>query len=203
MQTKTVVTDEQYRSLQRPVVLPTPAELFDFEVETLKDKGLLTYDQADPFRKALPAGLFLLIPPKPDPYDLAHLMGLVVVNGKAGRSYLDPANLADEIEMPNLPYLLCDIEDGNSRRNIRPSENRQAILGEGRSPYVVWEGIVHTIVFPQVLLHHNLDLVGSRDRSKYWPYLSLSRDQPELHANWRDDADPRWGAPSLGRRLVP
>lgn len=204
MQTKTVVTDEQYRALQRPAVLPTPAELFDFEVETLVGNGLATYDQADPFRKLdLPSGLFLFVPEKPDPYDLAHLMGLVVVNGKTGKNYLDPSLLTDEIEVPTFPYLMTDIGDGAGRRNIRPSVNRTNILAEGRSPYLVWEGVVHTIIFPQVLLHHNLSLVVSRYGSGYWPDLYLCGDWPRLDAGWGDDARPRWGAPSCGRRLVP
>lgn len=201
MPTATVITMEQYRALQRPIVLPTPDELLDFEIETLVGKGLARYEQADPFRKDPPSGLFLLIPPKPDPLDLVHLMNLVV-NGKTGANYLDPAGLSDVIEVPGGPYLLTNIEDGDGRRNVKPSVSAANIASEGRSPYTTWEGLVHVIVFPDVLSHHNLDLVGSRYGSEVVQFLGHSDGGPGLLAHWHVYALSRWGAPSCGSRLV-
>lgn len=198
--TKTLVSFAQYQALQRPVVLPTPQELFDFEVETLVKKGLATYDMADPFRKDQPIGLFLLIPPQA--ISLAEAMSLIVVAGKEGRNFLSAADLTDEVEVPQGPYLMCEVEDGDSRRNIRPSVNRQNILSEGRSPYLTWEGIVHGVVFPEVLAHHAMDPVGSRCKSGYWPHLYLDDGRPKLDANLSDNAYPEWGVPSCGRRIA-
>lgn len=201
MSTATVISMEQYRALQRPIVLPTPAELLDFEIETLVGKGRARYEHADPFRKNPPSGLFLLVPPKPNPLDLAHLMGLVVVDGKTGTNYLDPAQLTDVIEVPDGPYLMADIEDGDNRRDTKPFVSAVNIANEGRSPYVTWEGLVHVIVFPDVLTHHSLDLVGSRYESRSVPRLCRYGDGPRLHASGYDDAYPGWGAPSCGRRI--
>ena len=30
------------------------------------------------------------------------------------------------------------------------------------------------------------------------PYLYLNDDEPALNANWNDNANPKWGAPSFG-----
>ena len=85
-------------------------------VETLKAKGLAKDEHADPLRNKIPqSGLFLLVPPQPDQLDLAHLMSLVEVDCVSGRNYLDASELKDEIEVPQGPYLMADIEDGKLR----------------------------------------------------------------------------------------
>jgi Family of unknown function (DUF5701) len=197
-------TAVQYRVLQTPVVIPTPAELFDYMVETLVAKGLASYEHADPFRGRLPVGLFLLVPPQPDPFDLAHLLSLVDVQGKTGRNYLDPEQLSDVIETPvDKPYLMVNVEDGAARRNIQPSVSAEAIRTEGRSPYTTWRGIVHAAVFPEVFQSHNMDLVGSLYGSGRVPLLYLFDVGPRLRASFDDYARPKWGAPSCGSVLVP
>lgn len=168
------ITAEQYRALQAPVTLPTCKQLFDFMVETLVTKGLAKYDHADPFRNRLPAGLFLLVPPKPKEFDLNHLVSLIEVDNKKGRNYLNVGDLADDIKVPDGPYLMVDIEDGKARLNTKPSVSKASILVAGRSPYTTWRGIVHAVVFPEVFQSHNMDLVGSRYESKGVPGLYLS-----------------------------
>lgn len=196
-----VVTMEQYRALQRPIDLPSSSDLFDFEVEGLVAKQLVTYAQADEWRKKLPdKGLFLFVPPCLT-MSFNDLMALVEVDGKNGINHLDPQYLKDGVEVPRGPYIMVDIEDGDRRRNIKPSINRENILREGRSPYTTYEGIIHAILFPEVLKHHYLDLVGSRYESGYCPDLYLGGGRPKLFAFWGDGASPRWGAPSCGSRF--
>lgn len=199
-----ILTPEQYRALQLPVVpIPSPQQLLDFQVETLVVKGLATYAQADLLRRMLPQGLFLFVPPRPAPIDLAELMAKVEFRGVAGRNYLDADSLSDAIEVPaGRPYLAVEIEDGYGRRNVAPSANCRAIASDGRSPYVWFEGIVHGIVFPEVFETHFLDLGGSRCRSEGVPYLRVSVGRPRLDARWSDSANPGFGMPSCGRRLV-
>lgn len=195
---------EQYLALQsHHVPLPSSVELFDFVVETLVTKGLAKYEHADHFRNRLPAGLFLLVPPKPKEFDLAHLMSLIEVAGKKGRNFLDTKHLTDEVEVHNGPYLMVDIDDGKARLNIKPSISRSKIKAENRLPYTTWRGIVHAVVFPEVFQSHNMDLVGSRYESKVAPDLYLSGGGPELDAGWDGSASPRWGAPSCGSVIVP
>src|SRR4051812_22987401 len=125
---------EQYRALQRdPIVLPQPEELFEQIVETLVAKRLASYADADPFRAHIPKGLFLLIPPRPDA-DL-----LATFNG---RSFIQERDLRDVVAAPPAPYLMIDIEDGHRSLGGPP------IPEDGRSPYLIWEGIVHAAVFP-------------------------------------------------------
>src|SRR5579863_791235 len=90
---KIVVTAEQYQGLiAPPPVLPSPSELFDFQVEGSVDRKLATYSDADPFRNRLPEkGFFLFVPPRPKTLDLNELMEHVELNGKTGVNYLDAA----------------------------------------------------------------------------------------------------------------
>jgi|ERR1700722_2708958 len=205
--TSAPISVEQYRALQRPIVLPTPQQLFDQMVERLKAKfegsGIFKPSHADPFRRGLPYKLFLLVPPQPkallvDRDLLNHVVSLVEANGKTGKNYLDPKDLKDLIEIPEGPSLLMDIEDGNKRRDVKPSVSRENIKAEGRHPYTTWMGIVHAIVFPEVFQSHNMDLVGSRSEPGSTPFLSLGGGGGRLDAVWGDDADPKWGAPSCG-----
>lgn len=221
------ITKEQYWALQRPVTLPpSPKQLFDYIIEQLVAKKLASYKDADPFRKKLPrCGLFLLIPSQPKILDLDCLMSLIELDGKKGRSLLNPQYLRDKIKVPEKPYLMLDVEDGRARRNTRISVSRRNIAKEGRSPYTVWRGIIHAVVFPEVFRSpdrqsHNMDLVGSRGsryeseggspKCKGTPYLSFdyyddpSDAKPQLDAGSRydDDAHPDYGAPSCGNVIV-
>ncbi len=99
--------------------------------------------------------------------------------------------------------LLTDVEDGRARLNVKPSVSREQIRLEGRHAYTTWRGIIHGALFPEVLKHHNLDLVASRYESDRVPCLYLCGRGPELYYYWHDLAIPEWGAPSAGSVLVP
>ncbi|MEK7118305.1 MAG: DUF5701 family protein, partial [Patescibacteria group bacterium] len=193
--TSVMVTPEQYRALQRPIIkLPTPQELFDFQVECLVAKQLAEYKHADPFRKKLPeAGLFVFVPPKLSTFDLKHLMSMVEVGGKKGANYLDIEHLKDVIDVPQGAYLMDDVEDGAQRLNTKPSVSEKQIETDGRSPFITYEGIILAAVFP-VLKDHNMDLLGSRYESGNVPDLCLHDGVPELYARFSDYAAPAWGA---------
>lgn len=200
------ISAEQYRALQRPVELPSPQQLFDQIVETLAANDLMKYEQADPFRNSIPNGLFNLIPPRPADLDLSRLMSLIEVNGKNGESDLEWKYLKDKIAVPDGAYLLLGIEDGNGRLNTTPSVSEENILAMGRSPYTVFEGIIHGIVFPEIFTTHNMDIWGSRycpDREPIplSPYLYLQAGRPLLSADWRNNAFPRGGMPSCRSRM--
>ena len=196
----------EYEALVQSVRPRTPAQLFDYQVEKLVVAKLARYEHADPFRKKIPEqGLFLLVPPEPNPQelDLDHLMSLVVLDEVAGVNYLERSYLKNLIEVPIGSVLLTDVEDGRARLNVKPSVSREKIEAEGRHAYTTWRGIIHGALFPEVLKHHNLDLVASRYRSDFVPGLYLVGREPGLSSSWLDDADPEWGAPSAGSVLVP
>ncbi len=195
------VSVQQYTALQTPVVLPTPEELFDFQVQTLRDKGLdLPDEDVDRLRPLIPnePQLFVVIPPRPSTLDLNGLMALIEVDGKKGVNYLELQHLTDTVETLTTAHLLLDVEDGRGRLNTKPNVSFDNIHREGRLAYTTWYGLVHGIVFPYVLQNHNLDLCGSRYRSEYMPVLYLDEGIPKLDNGWNDNANPKWGVPSAG-----
>lgn len=195
------VSVQQYAALQTPIVLPTPEELFDFQVQTLRNKGLdLPNEDVDRLRPLIPSEpqLFVVIPCRPSTLDLNSLMALIEVDGKAGKNYLDPQHLTYVVETPATAQLLLNVEDGRGRLNTKPSVSFDNIRREGRRPFNAWYGLVHGIAFPYVLQDHNLDLCGSHYKLEYLPSLFLHEGIPKLRSHWHDNANPKWGAPSAG-----
>jgi hypothetical protein len=187
-----------------PPVLPTQEELFDYQIETLVAQGHAQYADADPFRNRVPVkGLFLIVPPPPKKLDLKGLMANVELDGRTGVNYLDVAYLKDIGEYPTTASLLTDIEDGRGRLNTKPMVSRENIATEKRHPYNTWRGIVHITVFPWVLKHHYLDLVGTRCYEACVPSLCVRDVRPALRGRWEAFAVPKWGAPSAGNVIVP
>jgi hypothetical protein len=202
---KPVISQEQYQGLfTPPLVLPLPGELFDYEVEKLVGHGLATYSDADLFRKRLPErGLILLVPPPPSTLDLDHLMSLVEWDGRTGENHLDSNLLVPLIDVPLTATLLIGVDDGRQRLNTRPAVSRLVILAENRDPYGLWHGIIHAILFPMVLNHHWLNLVGTGYDENLVPRLCLRGGRPSLAANFDDRAFAEWGTPSASHILVP
>lgn len=197
------VSPEQYRALQRSLVkLPTAEELFDFQLKRLSvltELGI-SLGNAESFRKNLPLGLFLLVPPQPKDLDWYKLLAYVRYEGISGHNYLHSASVEDRVEVPEGPYLMKNIEDGYGRCNIKPSQNIANILSEGSSPYTAYEGVIHGIVFPYVLSTHNMDLLGSEYGKGIHPYLRLG-NAPMLFARC-NTSHPNSGAPSCSRRIA-
>jgi len=182
-----LLTTDQYRALQRePIILPPPEALFEYMIETLVAKNLAQYADADPFRADLPKGLFLLIPPKPEGDILARI---------GGRSLVRAADLRDEFAPPAAPYLMIDIDDG-----CRATGG--ALVPEpGRSPFVVWEGVVFAAVFPMVFESHDLVLSGAQAGGAT-PTLCLNQGIPELRAVcYAADGFPGRGVPTCALRV--
>ncbi len=201
--TRNSIAPEEYHALYGPPPrVMTPEEMLDFQLQCFVERELATREEAYPFRGNLPAtSRFLFVPKRPKTLDLAHLMAMIELNDKRGGNYLNTQSLVDLIAVPEGPYLMTDVEDGRVRLNVKPSVARETILAESRSPFTTFEGIAFGIVFPVVLAHHNLDLVGSRYESDNFQGLYLDGDEPAIDGDWEGVADPRWGAPSCGSRL--
>lgn len=199
----TPVTYDQYVALQTPVVLPTPEELFEFQVDGLRRRDLMSDADVDRLHTLVPSEpqLFLVVPERPEQLDLDGLMHLVEVNGQISRNCFDVKHLADLVETPRKAHLLLNVSDGHDRRNTRPSVSREKIAAEGRLPYTTFQGIVHAMLFPGVFTRNNLDLVGSCYGSGRVPSLCLDDGVPELRHNWHVNALPGWGAPSAGSAI--
>ncbi len=200
--TRPVLSYAQYRALQAPVIpLPTPKELFEFQVGILQDKGLdLRKADVDRLARVVPnmPQLFIVVPRRPEVLDLNGLMALVEVNGIKGRNHLDPECLIDLELAPAGAHLLLGVEDGHWRRNIAPNVSMGNIQAEGRISYLVWYGLVHAIIFPEVLEeHHDLNLTGSRYYdSGGVPYLYRGDHGVSRLDSRRSIVDSKWGVPS-------
>ena len=198
----TILNPMQYEAMAGPPpVVPTQHQLFDYQVEVLAGKGMATKAQLLPLAEFIPgSGLFLLVPPRPKRIDFDKRMALIELNGRQGANYLDASYLADEVQTPEGAYLALDLEDGRARLNIAPCDSKRRIAAVGRSPYVIFEAMTHATVFPMVLLHHYLDVVGSWYRTEFVPCVGLDDGEPGLNRHWDDDPHPGWGAPSCGSR---
>lgn len=112
-----------------------------------------------------------------------------------GKSYLTESNIEDHEAAR--PYLISDIEDGSSRKNVSPRDNKKNIEKEGKRGLTAAEGIA-LVLQCDTLKTHNIDLVGSKYGSGSVPFLCLVGEQPALRSGWGGDPNPEWGAPSCG-----
>lgn len=198
-------TDALRLALQNPLTLLTPKQLFDFEVEELVTKGFAAYDHADSFYKRLPStGVHVLVPPKPRPWNRAHLnylVSLIEVDGEKGRNYTDPAHFSDEDEVSDGPHLMLDVDDTHYL-NVKPSVSRATILAEGRHPFCTWRGIICALLFPWRLRGRGWYLAGSGGRFGQLPCVRLFNGTPILNA-WYGNALREFVTPSCGSIWLP
>lgn len=189
-----------YRNAPLPQ-LPTANQLFDLQKQHFLQFDIWTDDELERLRQFLPDSLdFMIRPSQPEPLDFgARMAQMVKLGGKKGRSYIAAADTTDEVATPKGTHLMVGVDDGEARRNIRPSESRANILNEKRSPWNPWDGICYVSLFPFALQGRGLDLVAGRYKSVYWPHLCLIDDVPALDA-YGGSASGKWGAPSCRER---
>src|ERR1700690_1693790 len=112
---------KQYERLIAPQInLPTPGELFDYQLRVLVEQGLGRHEDLYPLRHRREA-FFLLVPPPPTALDLDALMAKVRVNGKPGQNSLEANVLLDFNEYPKTACVLVDVDDGAERMDTKPS----------------------------------------------------------------------------------
>jgi hypothetical protein len=68
---------------------------------------------------------------------------------------------AEGVSTPDKPYLLVDVENGYSMKNITPKKCVETFQDEGRFALTIDEGIALITHFPEVLESHWIDLPGS------------------------------------------
>lgn len=198
------VTYRNYEALMEPwVAIPTPEELFGFQVRNLVEKGVIkSREEVKGLRKRLPEKGMLLVVPETKLL-LDELMERVVVGGEKGRTSPSFEYLKDKVKTPKKPYLCLDVEDGRKMLGKSPKQCLQEFKEQKRSELTALEGIILLISFPEILKHHYIDLPGSRiDGSDEVPYVFLGNgDQPELYWNDLANSDDRWGSASCGSRV--
>jgi hypothetical protein len=200
---------------------PTEAELeFDRQIDALAQTGLPErLDLADacfrawlePLRDLLPVPdtggdgipFVVVLPDLP----VVDVLGSVHTVGGTGFTTVEPEDLArfrplPELDVPNAPYLLLDVDPGPDTLNLPPREALPRITAAGRSPLTVAEGLAVLVSDPGVLRSRNcFSLLGSRAEDKRVPALWVSARRPRL--GWCYQGAPHtWlGSASCGGRV--
>jgi hypothetical protein len=129
------------------------------------------------------------------------------VRGKAG--WTDMAEEIDGylpiegLDLPDAPvYLLLDVDTGAETLDVPPAEALPMVLGAGRSPLTVDEGVALVTHFPDVFERHNaFQALGSRAPNKRVPSFWVSKGAPRLGWCWAGNPHTWLGAASAGVRL--
>lgn len=106
------------------------------------------------------------------------------------------------VELPlGQAYLLLDIDRGKDTLNVTPDAALESIIGQGRSPLTIEEGIAVLTHFPEFLQPNNCFLLlASRCGDKRVPALWLSKGQPKLGWCWAGNPHTWLGSASCGKR---
>ncbi len=104
---------------------------------------------------------------------------------------------------PGRAYLLLDVERGEEFRSVRPEDATATVLGRGRSPLTIDEGIALVTQWPEVLeKNHCFMLAGSRRADRRVPALWISERAPKLGWCWDGNPHTWLGLASAGARIA-
>jgi hypothetical protein len=182
---------------------------FDRQVETLLERGypaLAGLSAADfaglltPLRAAAVAyggapatadrlPFVVVVPAKLVPTGAA--MPLTALRGKPGAvsRLLPDVDTFGPTDLAPLPvgdaYLMVDVDRGAEFRNLAPDAALPVIVGGGRSPLTVDEGVAVVTHFPGALeRNHCFSLAGSRCGDRRVPAVWISKGAPMLGWCW-------------------
>ncbi|GAA4354238.1 DUF5701 family protein [Angustibacter luteus] len=99
-------------------------------------------------------------------------------------------------------YALVDVERGEEFCDVRPQDALPVVLGRGRTPLTIDEGVALVTQFPQVLQTNRCFMLsGSRRHDKRVPALWIGQGAPKLGWCWDGNPHSWLGTASVGRRL--
>jgi hypothetical protein len=109
----------------------------------------------------------------------------------------------DQIDQPAAPlYLLTDVQRGDEFRGVRPQDALPVILGRGRTPLTIAEGIAVVTQAPELLVtNHCFMLSGSRRGDRRVPALWISGGAPKLGWCWDGNPHDWLGVASAAGRV--
>lgn len=204
---------------------PEPHEEFDRQVATLVAKGYpaLAGRSAEEFRQLLaplrerlpaPAAAgdarlpFLLVvgselvPPE-------KAVPLIELGGRRGFTEMPADDLrrfrtVDGVGRPAGPvYLVVDVDTGADTLNVTPDDALPTIVGHGRSPLTIDEGIALATHHPEVLRTRNcFSLLGSRCGDRRVTAVWVSKGSPRLGWCWAGNPHTWLGSASCGARAA-
>jgi hypothetical protein len=98
-------------------------------------------------------------------------------------------------------YVLFDVDRGADYLNVRPNDALISIIGAGRTPLTVEEGIAFITQFPDSLEKNNcFSLLASRGTDHRVPALWISRARPKLGWCWAGNPHTWLGSASAASR---
>lgn len=102
---------------------------------------------------------------------------------------------------PAHAYLLVDVDRGEEFCNVRPEDATAVVLGRGRSPLTIDEGIALVTQVPETLEKNKcFMLAGSRRHDRRVPALWISERAPKLGWCWDGNPHTWLGLASAGAR---
>ncbi|MGH2837081.1 MAG: DUF5701 family protein [Thermoleophilaceae bacterium] len=121
--------------------------------------------------------------------------------------HLTPDELAafvpiDSVSLPDAPaHLAIDVDLGASSRNVPPEEALRHILGAGRSPLTIDEGVAVMLQQPEAIAPNwGFSMAGSRRGDQRVPAFWISEGQPKLGWCWDGNPHTWLGTASCARR---
>ena len=160
-----------------------------------------------------PAGADFVVVPALSHVDLDAVVPLLrlvgsdrpgVLDRNHGAEGLRPYRPLPELDVPDTaPYLLVDVERGEEFCDVRPGDAVAEIVGRGRTPLTISEGIALQVVHPQLLEKNRcFMLAGSRRGDRRVPALWISGGAPKLGWCWEGNPHSWLGTASAARRLA-
>jgi Family of unknown function (DUF5701) len=204
---------------------PAAREL-DRQVENLLAKGYpglagLSEDefveQLAPLRRCLPevgaengSQIPFLLAVKSDVVPAERAVPLVELGGKRGVVGMDPTEPSefaaiDGLDVPSAPvYLVVDVDPGGATLNVTPDRALEQIVGAGRSPLTIDEGVALVTHYPDALTRWNaFSILGSRRGDRRVPALWVSAGRPRLGWCWAGNPHTWLGSASCASRVGP
>jgi hypothetical protein len=107
------------------------------------------------------------------------------------------------VELPNTDaYVLLDVDLGAGSRNVRPEDALSDILGRGRSPLTIEEGIAVMVQQPEAIVKNwGFSMAGSRRGDQRVPAFWVSEGRPKLGWCWDRNPHTWLGTASCASRL--
>jgi hypothetical protein len=127
-----------------------------------------------------------------------------VVDRNHGEEGLGAYRPLPELGVPDSPaYVLVDVDRGEEFCGVRPEEALPVILGRGRTPLTIHEGIALVTQFPTVLEKNRCFMLsGSRRGDRRVPALWISGKAPKLGWCWDGNPHSWLGTASAAARAA-
>lgn len=127
-----------------------------------------------------------------------------VVDRNHGDAGLAPYRPIEQVCLPGATaYLLLDVDRGEEFRGVRPEEALPVILGRGRTPLTIEEGIAVVTHHPGLLEKNRCFMLsGSRRGDRRVPAMWISAKAPKLGWCWDGNPHDWLGVASAGGRVA-